>query len=61
MIIEITETEHKGVLLQYVDRKGWKFSFGNREYLFPTFQEAKKAVDQIQLMLCYYEYPFSIK
>ena len=61
MIIEITETTYNGVLLQYVDRKGWKFSFGDQEYLFPNFQEAKKAVDEVQLLLCYNKYPYSIK
>lgn len=61
MIIEVKEVNYKGVLLQHVDRKGWKFNFGEQEYLFPYMQEAEQAIDEIQLRLCYYKYPFQIK
>ena len=43
----ITEQEYKGILCTWVENKGWKITLGIEEYLFPTFQDAKFAIDRI--------------
>lgn len=43
----ITEQEYRGIMCKYVEGKGWKIVFGLYEYLFPTFQDAKHAINQI--------------
>lgn len=47
----ITEQNYRGFQMKHVDNKGWKIVFGDKhleeEYLFPTFQDAKYAVDRI--------------
>lgn len=47
----ITEQNYRGFEMKYVENKGWKIVLGNKfleeEYLFPTFQDAKHAVDKI--------------
>lgn len=47
MIIEITESDYRGILLKRVPEKGWKFTIDEKEYLFPSFVDAKAAVDDI--------------
>ena len=51
MIIEITETTYMGVDLFYVKNKGWKFAFGDSEYLFPHFQAAQSAIEEIMQVI----------
>jgi len=50
-IKHITEQNYRGFRLKHVENKGWKISLGKEfleeEYLFPTFQDAKYAVDRI--------------
>lgn len=55
MIIEVKEFNYYGILIQRMDSKGWKFSFGENEYLFPNLQDAKKAINDIRIMLAYYK------
>ena len=55
MIIEVKEFYYHDVLVQRVDGKGWKFSFGENEYLFPNVQDAKKAINDIRIMLAYHK------
>ena len=47
----ITEQNYRGFQFKYVVEKGWKIVLGDKfleeEYLFPTFQDAKFAVDRI--------------
>lgn len=43
----ITEQDYRGIMCKHVDGKGWKIVIGMSEYLFPTFQDAKFAIDQI--------------
>ena len=43
----IKEQTYRGILCAWVENKGWKISLGSEEYLFPTFQDAKHAIDQI--------------
>lgn len=47
MIIEITETNYNGILIEHVDGQGWKCNLGGQEYLFPTFVDAQATVDEI--------------
>ena len=55
MIIEVKEFYYHDVLVQRVDGKGWKFDFGENEYLFPNLQDAKKAINDIRIMLAYHK------
>lgn len=55
MIIEVKEFYYHDVLVQRVDGKGWKFDFGENEYLFPTLQEAEKMIDAIRIILAYHK------
>ena len=48
MIVEVTETWYMGVDVFYVQNKGWKFTFGNIEYLFPHLQAAQSAIREIK-------------
>ena len=43
----ITEQDYRGIMCKHVENKGWKIVLGMEEYLFPTFQDAKFAIDQI--------------
>ena len=43
----ITEQDYRGIMCKHVKDKGWKIVLGVEEYLFPNFQEAKFAIDQI--------------
>lgn len=43
----ITEQVYCGIKCTWVENKGWKISFDTIEYLFPTFQDAKFAIDRI--------------
>lgn len=43
----ITEQNYRGISCKHVEGKGWKIIIGSSEYLFPTFQAAKFAIDQI--------------
>ena len=46
MIIEVKETVYMGFLLQHVEKKGWQIVLNNdTKILFPTFQDAKCAVN----------------
>lgn len=47
MIIEVTESVYKGVLLERVKDKGWKCNLGGQEYLFPNYTAAEAAIDEI--------------
>ena len=46
-IVKITEQVYRGVLCKHVENHGWKIVFGDEEYLFKNFQEAKFAIDRI--------------
>jgi hypothetical protein len=41
----VTEYLHKGFLLKLVEGEGWKFAFGDTEYLLPNLQAAKGCID----------------
>lgn len=43
----ITEQDYRGIKCTWVKDQGWKISLGMEEYLFPTFQDAKYAIDRI--------------
>lgn len=43
----ITEQDYRGIMCKHVKDEGWKIVLGMEEYLFPNFQEAKFAIDQI--------------
>lgn len=47
----ITEQNYRGFEIKWVENKGWKIILGDKlleeEYLFPTFQDAKYAIDRI--------------
>ena len=47
----VTEQNYRGFEMKWVENKGWKIVLGEKhleeEYLFPTFQDAKYAVDRI--------------
>lgn len=47
MIIEIKETNYKGILIERVDDQGWKCNLGGQEYLFPNFVAAQTAINEI--------------
>jgi hypothetical protein len=47
MIIEVTESVYKGILVEHVDGKGWKCNLGGTEYLFPNYTAAEAAIDEI--------------
>lgn len=47
MIIEITETVYKGILVERVENKGWKCNLGGQEYLFPYYTAAEAAIDEL--------------
>lgn len=47
MIIEVTEFTFKGITLYRVDGKGWKCTLDEKEYLFPTCQDAQSAISEI--------------
>lgn len=47
MIIEIKETNYKGILLEYVEDQGWKCNLGGQEYIFPNYVAAQKAINEI--------------
>ena len=47
MIIEVTESVYKGILLERVKDKGWKCNLGGQEYLFPHYTAAQAAIDEI--------------
>ena len=47
MIIEVTESVYKGILLERVKDKGWKCNLGGQEYLFPYYTAAQAAIDEI--------------
>lgn len=47
MVIKITETDYRGFLCVYVKDKGWKIVLEYEEYLFPTFVDAKFAIDRM--------------
>lgn len=47
----ITEQTYRGILCTWVENKGWKITLGIEEYLFPNFQDAKHAIDQIHKSL----------
>lgn len=47
MIVEVTETVYRGFLCQYVKDKGWKIVLEYEEYLFPTYVDAKSAIDHM--------------
>lgn len=47
MIIEVTETIYKGILIERVKDEGWKCTLGDYEYLFPTYVAAEATIDEI--------------
>ena len=47
MIIEVKETNYKGILVQRIDDRGWMCNLGGQEYLFPTYVAAQSAIDEI--------------
>lgn len=47
MIIEVTESNYKGILIERVKDKGWKCNLGGQEYLFPYYTAAQAAIDEI--------------
>ena len=47
MIIEVTESIYKGILLERVKDKGWKCNLGGQEYLFPYYTSAQAAIDKM--------------
>ena len=47
MIIEVTESNYKGILIERVKDKGWKCNLGGQEYLFPYYTAAQVAIDEI--------------
>ena len=47
MIIEVTESVYKGILIELVKGKGWKCNLGGTEYLFPYYTAAEAAIDEI--------------
>ena len=47
MIIEVTESVYKGVLLERVKDKGWKCNLGGQERLFPYYTAAQAAIDEM--------------
>lgn len=47
MIIEVTESVYKGILLERVKDKGWKCNLGGQEYLFPYYTAAQAAIDEM--------------
>lgn len=51
MIVEVTETTYMGVTLFYVKNHGWKFAFGENEYLFPNLQAAESAIMDIKQVI----------
>lgn len=47
MIIEVTESNYKGILIERVKDQGWKCNLGGQEYLFPNYVAAQAAIDEI--------------
>ena len=47
MIIEVKETNYKGILIEKAEDKGWKCNLGGQVYQFPTFVDAQATVDEI--------------
>lgn len=47
MIIEVNECYYMGILIDHVDRKGWKCILGDYEYLFHTLQDAQAAIREV--------------
>ena len=47
MIIEVKESNYKGILVELVDGQGWKCNLGGQEYLFPNFVAAQTAINEI--------------
>ena len=47
MIIEVTESVYKGILVERVKDKGWKCNLGGQEYLFPYYTAAQAAIDEM--------------
>ena len=47
MIIEVTESNYKGILIERVKDSGWKCNLGGQEYLFPYYTAAQAAIDEI--------------
>lgn len=47
MIIEVTESIYKGILIERVKDRGWKCNLGGQVYLFPNFVAAQAAIDTI--------------
>lgn len=47
MIVEVTETVYRGFLCQCVQNTGWKIVLEYEEYIFPTFVDAKFAIDRM--------------
>jgi len=47
----VTEQNYRGFHMKHVEDKGWKIILGDtfleEEYLFPTFQDARHAVDRV--------------
>ena len=43
----ITEQEYRGIMCKYVDGKGWKIIVGSEEYIFPHYQAARSAIDNM--------------
>lgn len=47
MIIEVKETNYKGILIEKLDCQGWKCNLGGQEYQFPTYVDATATIDEI--------------
>ena len=47
MIIEIKETNYKGILIEQAEDFGWKCNLGGQEYLFPNYVAAQSAINEI--------------
>ena len=47
MIIEVTECNYRGILIDHVDNRGWKFSIDEKVYLFPHLSAAQAAIDEL--------------
>lgn len=41
------ELEYRGILCKQVDNKVWKIVIGQSEYLYPTFEDAKAAINAL--------------
>lgn len=46
MVIEVKNITYKGIYCEHVDSGGWKIVLAEYEYLFPTLQDAQRAIEE---------------